>query len=96
MLLLIGAPVVWLLLLQTNYVLTYAACAARSSRWLHAASAVAVVAAAALAALAWLRRRGPGGGTDSFLADVALLITLLFAIVVIATAVPPLALHPCD
>jgi hypothetical protein len=95
-LLVIGAPLVWLLLLQTDYVLTYAACAARSNASLQAGAALAAAAATVLVVIAWRSRRHAENGTDSFLADVAVLTTVLFAVVVAATALPPVALHPCD
>jgi hypothetical protein len=38
----IAAPLVWLSLLQTNYLLAYPTCADRSNTWLHVASAVAL------------------------------------------------------
>lgn len=38
----IAAPVLWLALLQTNYVLAYPTCAARSNTWLYISSGVAL------------------------------------------------------
>ena len=38
----VGAPVLWLALLQTNYVLAYPACAERTNAWLHSVTAAAM------------------------------------------------------
>jgi hypothetical protein len=38
----VAAPVLWLILLQTNYILAYPTCAARSNGWLHLTTAAAL------------------------------------------------------
>lgn len=50
---LLAGPVVWLSLLQTNYVLAYAACEARQTWFMHLATAVGVVLVAAAGFGAW-------------------------------------------
>ena len=95
---LLAAPLVVLNLLQTNYVLAYQACADRSNSWLHVPSATAVVLSVALVALAWT---GWVGATRArrpleFLGASSLMLALLMLIVVVAMAIPPMILHPCD
>jgi len=51
---LIGAPIAALALLQTNYVLAYFACAARTNWWLHGPSLVAVIAGFVFVAFGWI------------------------------------------
>jgi hypothetical protein len=114
----IGPAVVWLMLLQTNYVLAYPTCAARSNAWLHLASAVGlalVLTLVATAQVVWRmdRARLDGGPEDAdeqrdppganpsiasrrFLSLVAVFMSVLFLVLVIGTALPPLVLHPCD
>ena len=48
----LGPAIVWLMLLQTNYVLAYPTCAARSHTWLYVASAVGLALLLLLAAAA--------------------------------------------
>lgn len=50
---LLAGPVVWLSLLQTNYILAYVACQARHTWFMHLATAVAVVLVAAAGFGAW-------------------------------------------
>jgi hypothetical protein len=94
----IGAPFVWFALLQTNYVLAYQACADRSNVWLHVPSAAALLLSLVLigvAIVAWRHVRNaavPGGLLGMF----GLLLAGGFFVLTIATAIPPLILHPCD
>ena len=66
----LGPALVWLMLLETNYVLAYPTCAARSHTWLYVASAVGLALLLALAAAAqfvWRtdRPRIEGGPADA-------------------------------
>jgi hypothetical protein len=95
----LGAPMVWLVLLETNYALAYAACADRSNAWLHVPSGIALVATAAIAAAAfilWQRLGGDWRPPMGFLAIISLMTAGLFLVVVLATVIPPFILHPCD
>jgi hypothetical protein len=94
---LISAPLVWLALIQTNYVLAYPACGDRSNWWLHVPGAVATVASIAVLGIAWRSRPGEGStGTTRFIGEASVLIAFLFVLVVGATLLPPIFLHPCD
>lgn len=50
---LLAGPLVWLVLLQTNYVLAYVACEAQRTWFMHLATAVAVIVVAAAGLAAW-------------------------------------------
>jgi hypothetical protein len=111
-------PLLWLLLLQTNYVLAYPSCGARSNHWLHIANAVALGGMLLLGVGAlhvWrtdpprLRegrarpeeQQDPIGETPSLASRhlvslLGIFMTLLFLVMVIGTAIPPLILYPCD
>jgi hypothetical protein len=105
---LLTGPLAWAALLQTNYVLAYVACEQRQSWMLHLATGVALALVAAAAVIAW--RAAPALGADDHEADDPRVASLLrarfmamgglalcafFAIVILATEVPVLLLHPC-
>jgi hypothetical protein len=96
--LMVTAPVVWLTMLEVGYVLAYQSCADRTNAWIHKPNAVLGVVAFACAAGAWwlYRRYKSARPPVGFLAGVALLLTALIAIVVIASAIPAFILDPCD
>jgi hypothetical protein len=101
-------PLAWAALLQTNYVLSYVACEQRHTWMLHLATIIALALVGAAALAAWraapvldveehvsaapegtrlLRRR--------FMALAGLAFCAWFAIVILATEIPVLVLHPC-
>jgi len=100
-----GGPLAWAALLQTNYVLSYVACEQRQSWMLHVATAVALVLVGVAAVAA--RRASPTqteGRDESgdvhvqrqrFMALAGLALCAWFAIVILATGIPALVLHPC-
>jgi hypothetical protein len=96
--LIIVAPAIWLVLLQTNYVLSYAACGDRTNAWLTKPAAVALLAGVVVFAAAWSvwARFRSDAPPRPFLGALALGLSLLSFILLVATAVPPLILHPCD
>jgi hypothetical protein len=105
---LLTGPLAWAALLQTNYVLGYVACEQRESWMLHLATGVALLLVAAAAVAAW--RAAPALGPDHhestdprvgallrarFMATGGLALCAFFAIVILATEIPVLLLHPC-
>jgi hypothetical protein len=116
--LVLAGPLLWLTLLQVNYVLAYPTCAERSNAWIYFASAIATVVTLSVlyaARSSWHKEppelrageaslfeqrepdgRDPATASRFFLALFAVLMAVLFMIVVIGTAVPPVILHPCD
>jgi hypothetical protein len=104
----LAGPLTWAALVETNYVLSYVACEHRGAWMLHLASGVALVVIGAGAAIAWLAAPplgardvpsiGPGDVAEArarFMALTALALCGWFALVVIATGIPVLVLHPC-
>jgi putative flippase GtrA len=104
-----AGPLVWAVLLQTNYVLSYVACEQGHTWMLHLATGIALVLIAAAAAVAW-RAAAPldalGERADArfdpdrigllrFMAVGGLGLCAWFAIVILATELPALVLHPC-
>jgi len=96
--LIVVAPITWLTMLEVDYVLAYAACADSTNGWIHKANTVfTTLLAAAVLSGWWLRRRFTAFPPPvGFLANVALMIAGLTLLVVMATIVPALLLHPCD
>ena len=105
---LLAGPAVWAALLETNYVLSYVACEQRHTWMLHLASAVAILLIA-LAAF-WVARAAPPMGTDEtpstdprdtavlrarFMAIAGLVSCAWFSLVILATEIPVIVLHPC-
>jgi hypothetical protein len=95
--LIVGAPLVWLTLVETGYVLAYQACADPSQTSVQVAEAVALATIAAMTLVAWGRYRPSQTRPQpiGFLGGAALLLTLLMLIVVVASGVGPLIFHSC-
>ena len=94
----VGAPLLVLVLLQANYVLAYQACADRSNTWLNVPSVVALLAGVLAVGLGWAGCLGAAGAPRPlyFLSKIALLLAVLSLILLVALALPPLMLRPCD
>jgi hypothetical protein len=104
----VAGPLAWAALLQTNYVLSYVACEQRHTWMLHLSAAVALLIVAAGAFATW--KAAPPPGPDDmpsadpadaaivrarFMATGGLMLCAWFALVIIATEIPPLVLQPC-
>jgi len=94
----VGAPLLWLAALQIGYIGAYPACGNRNLAWVQVPTSVAIVLSAVMALRAWqLRRRARGTtSTDDLLSLCALAIAALIVIVLIASAIGPTVLNPCD
>ena len=97
-----AGPLAWAALLETNYVLSYVACEQREAWMLHLGTAVALALVGLGALAAWWARPsfdGPGSSTAEararFMATGALALCAAFALVILATELPVLILHPC-
>jgi hypothetical protein len=94
---LLGGPVMWLVMLTAAYALVPWSCHAghRGALW----ATVLVTLAAALAGLPLARRARAGAAATSstygFLSRAASWTTLGFALVIVASAIPIVALPPC-
>ena len=97
-------PVIALVLLETNYVLSYVACEVRATWFLHVTSLVAGVLIAAAGWMAW--RSGPAGTTEHpsrvsddwarWLSAAGVSSSLLFLLVVLSMEVPTMLLKVCQ
>ena len=104
----LAGPLAWAALLQTNYVLSYVACERRQTWMLHLATALAIIVIAMGGLTAWrAMRRSDSDDSESldtaqtalkrtrFMAVGGAILCAWFALVVFATAIPTLVLHPC-
>lgn len=104
----LGGPLAWAAVLETNYVLSYVACEQRHTWMLHLATAFALAIVALAAVCAW-RAAPPAGAEDAasidpdetaivrarFMALAGLALSVWSAIVIVAMHVPVLVLQPC-
>lgn len=104
----LAGPVVWLTMLETNYVLSYVACELRQTWFLHAATVVSLalvgVAGAASLAEAKRERGAPHALTKAhmrsdtrtiWMAWAGVAMSAWFAIVIVVTELPVMILPPC-
>jgi hypothetical protein len=104
----LGGPIVWLTLLEVNYLLTYVACEHRHEWYLHVATFAAIVLVALSGLGAWRARTTGTTETETldqdettelrarFLAYTGVLSAAFFLIVILAAEIPMLVLHPCQ
>jgi hypothetical protein len=104
----LAGPLVWLTLLEVNYVLTYVACEQRHDWMLHLASAVALALVVLAGLGAWRARttgptEAPTFNQDEtselrarFLAYGGALMCAYFIVVIIATEIPVIVYQPCQ
>lgn len=94
----IGAPLVWLIAIQTGYTNAYQACDERSNSWvtIPTFTALAIVVAIAVACALAYRRARADRLPMPLLGWMALAMSALMTIVLIASSIAPIMLHPCD
>ena len=105
---LLAGPLAWAAFLQTNYILSYVACEQRHTWMLHLSAAVALALIAAGALSSWVaapqQAREDTPSTDAaeatvlrarFMATGGVILCAWFALVILATEIPALLLHPC-
>ena len=107
----LAGPIVTLVLLETNYVLSYVACETRQTWFLHAATLVAVLAVAAAGAWAWQAGHGPldlpephtspigpdtCDGRTRWMAHLAVASSAWSLVVMLALSVPVVVLKTCQ
>jgi hypothetical protein len=88
---LILAPIAWFISLEANLALAPRACAGNGKSTLLLVSAVALCLAAISGLLAWTQR-----GSNRRLAVSGTVISALFAVVIVAQAIPNLMLGGCE
>jgi hypothetical protein len=93
---------VWAALLETNYVLSYAACEQRQVWMLHLSSAVALAVIGVAALAAWRAAPPPRDPAETaaiararFMAVGGLVLCAWFAIAIVAFEIPAVILKPC-
>lgn len=102
----LAGPIAWALQLQINYMLVPRACATGRELPLHLVTFGALLLALAGAALAWRNgKRLPRGQTDEgepvatrsrFMSISGLVLSLAFALVIVALEIPTWVLGPCE
>lgn len=95
---LLGAPLVWLAALQTGYVLAYQACDDRTTSWVIVPTAAAIGLAALITTIAIRAQRRATGQPEPqpLITRLGTGIALLMLIVLVASLIPTVILHPCD
>ena len=93
-----GAPLLWLMAMQTGYVLAYQACDTRSNSWVIVPTVAAIALAAIIAAVTGVahRRAERERIPLPFISWVAIGMAWLMVLVLAASAIAPILLHPCD
>jgi hypothetical protein len=107
----LAAPILTLILLQTNYVLSYVSCETRQTWFLHATTAIAVLLAAAAGLWGWRAGRGPLPAAEEQTAPIspetcnararwmsraAVASTIWFIVVMLSMSIPVLVLKTCQ
>jgi hypothetical protein len=94
----IGTPLIWLTTAQTGYVLAYQACDDRSRSWVLVPTLAAVAITAIAGAIVMRGHRQATGERIPlpFVARLAIGMAALMVIVLVASAVAPAILNPCD
>ena len=98
-----AGPLAWAALLQTNYLLSYVACEQRHSWTLYLSAGVALALVGLGALAAWAAAPPLNGALTTataetrarFMAVGGLVLCVWFAVVIVATEIPVLVLHPC-
>lgn len=108
---LLTGPIVWLMLLEFNYVSAYVACESRATWFMHAAVLIGVAMVALAGMLAWRARYGEfydhDPATDPLATETRTLrsnwmsisgvaISAWFIVVILAMEVPILVLKECQ
>jgi hypothetical protein len=91
----LGAPLLWLAMLETGYLLSHWACGTGAKWPLHVVTGGTAVL---LAGVLWMMPRRSDPGSDSahaFLSTLAVWMTIGFIVVVVASAIQPLIIQPC-
>jgi hypothetical protein len=93
-----GAPLLWLMAMQTGYVLAYQACDTRSNSWVIVPTVAAIALAAIIAAVTGVahRRAERERIPLPFVGSLAIGMACLMVLVLAVSAIAPIILHPCD
>jgi hypothetical protein len=94
----VGAPLLWLAALQTGYTLAYHACDARTTSWVGVPTFIMLGIVTTVAVTSWFahRRAQRDRVPLPLLGEVAVGVGALMVIVMVASALAPVMLRPCD
>jgi hypothetical protein len=102
----LGGPIVWLIFLQVNYMLAPSACLSQNKTMLGIVTIVALFGTIGSAFAAWRAWHQAGAtshteeggsiGRSRFMALSGIGLSALFALVVLASAIPIIFLGACD
>jgi hypothetical protein len=94
----VGAPLLWLITEETGYALAYQACDARSNSWVIVPTAAAIALAVVVGAITvGAQRRAERERIPlPFVGWLAIGMAWLMVLVLAASAIAPIILHPCD
>jgi hypothetical protein len=103
----LGGPIFWAMQLQANYALVPQACSSGDLKWLHLSSVLFLLlafSAVAVAAYDYRKARAKSPvkteesaeGRSSFMGNLGIMTSGLFAIIIIAQAIPTFFFNPCD
>ena len=108
---LLAGPVVWLVLLEMNYVLSYVACEMKTRWFLHLATAIAILLVAAAGLWSWSARLDNPFDAEElspplseqtcilrvrWLAAAGVAFSIGFILLILATHIPALVLKTCQ
>ena len=107
----LAGPIIWLGLLELNYVMSYVACETRQTWFLHLATLAAVLIVAAAGWWGWTARTGDALASESvtpplsvetsrqrvrWMSLASAAMSAFFILVILATDVPVLVLKTCQ
>lgn len=107
----LAGPVTWLIVLQTNYLLSYVACEQHRTWFVYATIAAGTIVVAVLGAIAWRSGSGAALAGESvtppvsgatcdtrarWMSQLALVSSVWFIVVILAMAIPIAVLEPCQ
>ena len=100
----LGGAIAWAMQLETNCALVEPACATGNMKWLYLATAVFLGFALSAVLVAWhewtmARAEGapePARSRSSFMGLLGILTSTLFALIILAHAIPMFIFSPCE
>ena len=92
---LLTGPLVWLALLELNYVLSYLSCATRHVWFLHAPVAAALLLVSASGLWAWRTGGASPHDRERWMARAGAVMSVFFLLVILSFEVPIVMLRPC-
>lgn len=91
----LAGPVVWLTLLETNYVMSYVACEVRQTWFLHLATLIAVALTAGAGLWGWSAGQGENPRAR-WMGHASLASSIWFILVILSMEIPVIVLRTCQ